>query len=78
MSSSTTILLRPRPFAKYAGFLLLIPLLPEPKPLKFLPAEIWADIFSYVMESECNGDTTWAWSLTQVSKSFYVSVECDI
>jgi hypothetical protein len=73
MSSVTTILLRPRPFAKYAGVLLLVPLLPEPKPLKPLPAEIWAEVFSYVMESECSGDT-WSWSLIHVCKSFYVSL----
>lgn len=69
----TTILLQPRPFAKCAGVLLVVPLLPEPKPLKDLPLETWAEIFSYVIESE--GSDTWSWSLTQVCKSFYVSAD---
>ncbi|KIJ65066.1 hypothetical protein HYDPIDRAFT_89048 [Hydnomerulius pinastri MD-312] len=43
---SETILLCPRPLARYAGRFLLLPLLPHQPPLKPLPSEIWTNIFS--------------------------------
>jgi hypothetical protein len=49
--------------------LLLVPLLPQQKPLKTLPAEIWADIFAYVLAS---GRVSWWW-LAEVCKTFHVS-----
>jgi len=73
MSSTDTVLLRPRPYAKYAGVLLLVPLLPQQKPLKPLPAEIWADIFAYVLASGRNEGLSSSWWLAEVCKTFHVS-----
>ncbi|KAG2159604.1 uncharacterized protein EDB93DRAFT_1111104 [Suillus bovinus] len=42
---SETVLLYPRPLARYPGSLLLLPLLPHRPPLKPLPSEIWSSIF---------------------------------
>ncbi|EKM61390.1 uncharacterized protein PHACADRAFT_247953 [Phanerochaete carnosa HHB-10118-sp] len=42
------ILLRPRPFAKASGRLILLPLLPRKAVTKPLPSEIWAKILGYV------------------------------
>ncbi|CAA7268031.1 unnamed protein product [Cyclocybe aegerita] len=73
-SCNTTILLRPRPYERFSGSLLLLPLLPEPKPVKPLPAEIWSDIIAFALglrvpvESET---TAWSWSLLKISKSFH-------
>lgn len=71
MSSTDTVLLRPRPYARYAGVLLLVPLLPQQKPLKALPAEVWAKIFAYVLASGSNEGVSW-W-LAEVCKPFHVS-----
>lgn len=46
---SDTLLLCPRPLARYAGRLLLLPLLPRRPPLKPLPSEIWSEVFSFVL-----------------------------
>jgi len=70
--NSTAILLHPRPYEKYAGILLLVPLLPKPKPLKPLPAEIWSEIFSFVLGTEREGRDILR-LLTHVCKSFHVS-----
>ncbi|KAJ7597380.1 hypothetical protein C8J56DRAFT_919927 [Mycena floridula] len=44
MMSTETILLQPRPYARAAGKLLLLPLLPLRKPCQ-LPSELWFEIF---------------------------------
>ncbi|KAI6008402.1 hypothetical protein F5J12DRAFT_828519 [Pisolithus orientalis] len=46
---SDTLLLCPRPLARCAGRLLLLPLLPQRPPLKPLPSEIWSEVFSFVL-----------------------------
>ncbi|KAJ7110361.1 hypothetical protein C8R43DRAFT_165613 [Mycena crocata] len=48
MSSTQSILLRPRPYAHCAGSFFLVALLPPPKPVPFLPSEIWTCIFEFV------------------------------
>lgn len=42
------VLLQPRPFAKRAGNLVLLPLLPHKPCPKALPAELWSKILHYV------------------------------
>ncbi|KAF9245894.1 hypothetical protein BU15DRAFT_85554 [Melanogaster broomeanus] len=48
---SETILLCPRPLARYAGRFLLLPLLPHQPSLKPLPVEIWSKIFSIALSA---------------------------
>ncbi|KAF7302547.1 F-box domain-containing protein [Mycena chlorophos] len=71
MSTTTTntILLRPRPYAQYAGRFMLVALLPPPKPLPALPVEIWGAIFSWV--TELND----LWGLDLASPLFYARVK---
>ncbi|KAI0688143.1 hypothetical protein BC835DRAFT_1419398 [Cytidiella melzeri] len=47
-TSTDTILLQPRRYAKAPGSLTLIPLLPHKPPAKALPAELWIKILGYV------------------------------
>ncbi|KAF8226327.1 hypothetical protein L208DRAFT_372951 [Tricholoma matsutake] len=63
------IFLCPRPYAQLSGQLLLLPLLPYPKPLKPLPSEIWTEIFAYVLQDD---DTAFASPLLRVCKAFKV------
>ncbi|KAF8808005.1 hypothetical protein BYT27DRAFT_7223754 [Phlegmacium glaucopus] len=77
MSSAETIILRPRPFALYSGSLLLLPLLPHRKPLKPLPAEIWAEILTFALaynRASREPAPVWAWSLVAVCKAFHDNV----
>ncbi|KAJ7242587.1 hypothetical protein B0H12DRAFT_1132263 [Mycena haematopus] len=48
MSTTQTILLRPRPYAQRAGSFFLVVLLPLPKIVPSLPSEIWSAIFEFV------------------------------
>lgn len=48
-SGTSTILLRPRPFALRSGSFLLLPLLPEKEVAKHLPSEIWTQILYYAI-----------------------------
>ncbi|KAF5384992.1 hypothetical protein D9615_001181 [Tricholomella constricta] len=68
MSASHSILLSPRPYAQFSGKLLLLPLLPSPKPLKPLPTEIWSEIVAYVLLFE--GTTGVAGTLLRICKGF--------
>lgn len=54
LSEMTTdrILLRPRPYARSAGALMLLPLLPTKTPVRPLPVEIWTRIFAYVLKGD--------------------------
>ena len=49
------IFLQPRPLARTPGRFVLLPLLPRPRPVKPLPAEIWSKILSHVIDdgAEC-------------------------
>ncbi|KAG9314160.1 hypothetical protein JVU11DRAFT_4946 [Chiua virens] len=51
---SETILLCPRPLARYGGRFVLLPLLPQQPPLKPLPAEIWSKIFSLALSADAS------------------------
>ncbi|TFK41954.1 hypothetical protein BDQ12DRAFT_677437 [Crucibulum laeve] len=70
MSSSIDILLRPRPYANLSGNLLLLPLLPQKKPLKPLPSEIWTIIISHALVDKVTTTTQWPWSLLTICKAF--------
>lgn len=48
VSDAQSILLRPRPFAKTSGRLVLLPLLPRRPSAKPLPTEIWTKILCFV------------------------------
>lgn len=86
---SETILLCPRPLARYGGRFVLLPLLPHRPPLKPLPAEIWSHIFSLALSVDASqrshrrpttGGLVWCVSLMLVCKSFRVrpSVNSDV
>ncbi|THH11050.1 hypothetical protein EW145_g897 [Phellinidium pouzarii] len=49
---SDKVLLRARPYARYAGSFVLVPLLPKPTPLAPLPAEVWRKVITMVIESD--------------------------
>lgn len=80
---SETILLCPRPLARYGGRFVLLPLLPLKPPLKPLPAEIWARIFFLALPADVSqrshrkatttSGPSWCVSLMLVCKSFCVS-----
>ncbi|KAH7923899.1 hypothetical protein BV22DRAFT_550846 [Leucogyrophana mollusca] len=55
---STEIILCPRPFARYSGRLLLLPLLPHRPRLKPLPAEVWSKIFAQVLTADISLSST--------------------
>ncbi|KIP10073.1 hypothetical protein PHLGIDRAFT_125747 [Phlebiopsis gigantea 11061_1 CR5-6] len=72
-SDTHTILLRPRPFARAAGRLVLLPLLPHRHATKPLPAEVWERVLRYVFAQyeEClpNIDVeTWKQGLLLICK----------
>lgn len=76
-ATDTSILLRPRPYAKCSGTLLLLPLLPRRKSLKPLPSEIWTEILAFAILLYGTGNESslmrkWGWSLTTVCKAFSV------
>ncbi|KAF9535877.1 hypothetical protein CPB83DRAFT_780161 [Crepidotus variabilis] len=71
MSSTDTIFLQPRPYARLAGMLLVVPLLPGPKPLKPLPAELWAEIFTHALEDGSSAVTQRTSTVGDVCKSFH-------
>lgn len=75
LMSTQSILLKPRPFARYSqpsGRFLLLPLLPERKPLHdLLPTEIWIEVFKFAASR--SGGSTLLRSLLTVSKRFKVS-----
>jgi hypothetical protein len=45
-----SVLLCPRPYARYSGRLLLLPLLPPKPSLRSLPTEVWSNIFANVVK----------------------------
>ena len=73
MTQNDVILLRPRPYATLAGTFVLLPLLPQPKPLKPLPSELWTEILAFAFCDENESTTLWSWSFLTVCKSFSVS-----
>ncbi|KAJ7201340.1 hypothetical protein GGX14DRAFT_656367 [Mycena pura] len=66
-STTQSILLRPRPYAQYAGSFYLVALLPPPRQLPSLPSEIWSAVFKFVaMQPESRA----LWSLLTVCSMF--------
>jgi hypothetical protein len=65
---TSTILLRPRPYAQSAGSFFLVALLPPPKPVPSLPSEIWTAIFEFVAIQR----GLQLWSLLRVCSLFKV------
>ncbi|KAJ6541820.1 hypothetical protein B0H19DRAFT_1268769 [Mycena capillaripes] len=63
---TSTILLRPRQYAQYAGSFFLVALLPPQKPVPSLPSEIWSEIFEFVATQP----RSQLWSLLTVCKLF--------
>jgi hypothetical protein len=51
-TDTSTIFLQPRPLARYPGSFVLLPLLPRPRTVKPLPAEVWSKVLSYVIDEE--------------------------
>src|SRR6266403_1222991 len=49
------IFLQPRPLARTPGSFVLLPLLPRPRPVKPLPAEVWSKVLSYVIDDGEDG-----------------------
>ncbi|KAJ7664947.1 hypothetical protein B0H17DRAFT_1162725 [Mycena rosella] len=67
MTSTKSILLRPRPYAQCAGSFFLVSLLPPPKPVPALPSEIWSEIFE---AAAVQAGFPALWSLLTVCKLF--------
>ncbi len=51
-TESPAVFLKPRPLSRHPGSFLLLPLLPRPRPVKPLPAEVWSKVLSYVIDDE--------------------------
>ena len=49
-TETPAIFLQPRPLARTPGSFVLLPLLPRPRPVKPLPAEVWSKVLSYVID----------------------------
>ncbi|KAJ7103001.1 hypothetical protein B0H15DRAFT_188151 [Mycena belliarum] len=64
---TSTVLLRPRPYAQSAGSFFLVALLPSPKALPSLPSELWAVIFESV---SIQSGFPALWSLLTVCRKF--------
>ncbi|KAF7347363.1 hypothetical protein MVEN_01492100 [Mycena venus] len=67
MSTTQSILLRPRPYAQHAGSFFLVALLPPRKVVPALPSEIWSAIFEFVA---IQPGLQPLWSLLTVCKLF--------
>jgi hypothetical protein len=81
-TESPAIFLWPRPLARTPGSFVLLPLLPQPGPLKPLPAEVWSKVLSYVVNDQEDGLMSISdrrellrkkWKLLFVCKSWLVS-----
>jgi len=81
-TESSTIFLSPRPLARSPGSFILLPLLPRPRPVKPLPAEVWSKVLSYVVHDgednpmgvpERHALLREKWKLLFVCKSWAVS-----
>jgi hypothetical protein len=77
------IFLRPRPLARTPGSFVLLPLLPGPRPVKPLPAEVWSKVLSYVVHDgedgrigspERHARLRKKWELLFVCKPWVVSI----
>ncbi|KAL5476477.1 hypothetical protein ACEPAI_3334 [Sanghuangporus weigelae] len=53
------VLLRPRLYERFGGFLILLPLLPKRVPLPALPAEVWRKTMALAMEDGSGNNKDW-------------------
>ena len=51
-TETPTIFLQPRPLARHPGSFVLLPLLPRPRPVKPLPADVWSTVLEYAIDDE--------------------------
>lgn len=81
-TETPAVFLRPRPLARTPGSFILLPLLPQPRPAKSLPAEVWSKVLSYVISDQEDGRVDVParrallrnrWELLFVCKSWAVS-----
>jgi hypothetical protein len=81
-TETPAVFLRPRPLARAPGSFILLPLLPQPRPAKPLPAEVWSKVLSYVISDQEDGRVgvperrallRKRWKLLFVCKSWVVS-----
>jgi hypothetical protein len=82
-TETPVIFLRPRPLARTPGSFVLLPLLPQPRPVKPLPEEVWSKVLSYVVDDGEDGRTDIPerrarlrkkWDLLFVCKLWVVSI----
>ena len=82
-TETPAIFLQPRPLARTPGSFVLLPLLPRPRPVKPLPAEVWSKVLSYVIDdgedcpmgiSEKRAHLRKKWGLLFVCKPWVVSI----
>lgn len=62
------VLLKPRPLARFAGYIVLLPLLPKRPPPKPLPAEVWRSIMCLAIESDVRGLDISKWRASSQGK----------
>ena len=80
--AASAVFLRPRPLARCAGVLALVPLLPKRAPLKALPSEVWKKVLDMLVDDARREDRAqwdpakkeFAWSLALVCRQFKVCV----
>jgi len=77
------IFLQPRLLSRTPGRFVLLPLLPRPRPVKPLPAEVWSKVLSYVIDDgadsqigvpEKRARLRKTWGLLFVLKPWVVSI----
>jgi hypothetical protein len=82
-TETPAIFLQPRPLARTPGSFVLLRLLPQPRPVKPLPAEVWFKVLSYVVDDgedgrmglpERRARSRKKWELLFVCKSWVVSI----
>ena len=82
-TETPAIFLQPRPLARTPGSFLLLPLLPQPQPVKPLPEEVWSKVLSYVVDDgeddrtnipERRARVRKKWELLFVCKLWVVSI----
>jgi hypothetical protein len=82
-TETPAILLQPRPLARTPGRFVLLPLLPQPRSVRPLPAEVWSKVLSYVIDDGADGRmgvpekrARWRkkWELLFVCKPWVVSI----
>lgn len=63
------VLLTPRPLARIAGHIVLVPLLPKPRPPKHLPIEVWRRIMCLATGDDSRGLDISKWRASSQGKA---------